>query len=120
MYLETPPRVIDAHVRFTLPPKLRRKDEATAWADTHKAGRHIDSFLEGPVFDADGNLLLVDIPFGRVFRVNTAGEWTQLTEYDGQPNGCRIHPDGRILLADQLRGLLHLDPTGQVHTVLGP
>ncbi|WP_433504873.1 SMP-30/gluconolactonase/LRE family protein [Pseudonocardia halophobica] len=120
MYLDTPPVVVDASPRFVLPPELRRKDEPSAWADAHKAGRRIDSFLEGPVFDADGNLHLVDIPFGRAFRVSPAGEWTQLTEYEGQPNGCRIDADGRILLADQQRGLLHLDPAGQVHTVLGP
>ncbi len=120
MYLDTPPQVIDATPFATMPAHLRRTGEPSAWADTHKGGRRIDSFIEGPVFDGAGNLLVVDIPFGRVFRIDPAGEWTQLAEYDGQPNGCRIDGAGRILIADQLRGLLHLDASGQVHTVLGP
>jgi gluconolactonase len=120
VFLDTPPAVVNATVRFTMPQKWRRPHEPSRWADAHKPGHQVDSFLEGPVFDSQGNLLLVDIPFGRVFSVDPAGEWTLLAEYDGQPNGCRIHPDGRILLADQQRGLLHLDTTGAVHTVLGP
>ena len=31
---------------------------------------------EPPALDAQGNLYLVDIPFGRVFRISPAGEWT--------------------------------------------
>ncbi|GAB2676984.1 SMP-30/gluconolactonase/LRE family protein [Saccharopolyspora gloriosae] len=120
MYLDTPPLLIDAEPCFEMPARFRRTEQRSAWADTHKGGRCIDSFIEGPVFDRDGSLLLVDVPFGRVFRVDPSGAWTQLTEYGGQPNGCGIDDEGRILLADQRHGLLHLDETGQVRTVLGP
>jgi len=40
-------------------------------------------------------------------------------EYDGWPNGLRIHKDGRIFIADYRRGLMQLDPAaGAVSTVL--
>jgi gluconolactonase len=67
MYLDKPPRVIDTRVFSRMPEKFRRKGERTAWADANKAGEPTDCFLEGPGFDAGGNLYLVDIPFGRIF-----------------------------------------------------
>lgn len=51
-------------------------------------------------FDRAGNLYVTDIPFGRVFRISPAGEWTLVTEYDGWPNGLKIHKDGRIFITD--------------------
>ena len=62
----------------------------------------------------------VDIPFGRVFRADPAGEISQIAEYDGQPNGLKIHRDGRIFLADYQNGIMLLDPaTGAVTKALG-
>jgi len=75
----------------------------------------MDSFLEGPSFALDGNLWVVDVPFGRVFRISPAGEWTCVAEYDGEPNGLKIHKDGEIYIADYKNGIMHLDPkTGAV------
>jgi gluconolactonase len=120
MFLDNTVTVLDAETFTSMPASLRRKGEPSAWADEHMGGQPMDSFIEGPSFDAEGRLYLVDIPFGRVFRVDQAGEWTLVTEYEGQPNGLKIHPDGRILIADQRRGLLRLDPAGGgVETVLG-
>jgi len=67
------------------------------------------SFLEGPSFDEDGNLYVVDIPFGRVFRVDPAGRFAVVAEYDGQPNGLKFAPDGNAYIADYKRGLVRLD-----------
>ena len=109
-----------AAVQFSsLPAKFRRTGERSVWADANRGGAAIDSFLEGVAFDRTGNLYVVDIPFGRVFRITPAGEWTQVVEYDGWPNGLRIGPDGRIFIADYRQGLVHLDPaTGAVSAVL--
>ena len=77
------------------------------------------SFLEGPSFDRAGNLYVVDIPYGRILRVSPAGEFAQVARYDGWPNGLKIHKDGRIFIADHLRGILVLDAsTGKVTPVL--
>ena len=75
--------------------------------------------LEGPSFDRAGNLYVVDIPSGRVFRVTADGRPEKIAEYDGEPNGLKIHRDGRIFIADHKQGLLLLDPaTGRVSVAL--
>ena len=75
--------------------------------------------LEGPSFDRAGNLYVVDIPHGRVFRISPGGQLDKVAEYDGEPNGLKIHKDGRIFIADHKQGLLLLDPaTGRVSVAL--
>ncbi len=61
----------------------------------------------------------MDIPFGRVFRISTRGERELVSEYDGWPNGLKLHKDGRFFIADYKRGLIVLDPrTGKVEPLL--
>ena len=114
------PVIIDAEVFTALPDALRRPGVPSYWAEKNRRGQAADSFLEGPSFDRAGNLYFVDIPFGRVFRASPTGEITQITEYNGQPNGLKIHQDDRIFLADYQNGIMQLDPdTGSVTKVLG-
>ncbi|WP_394367237.1 SMP-30/gluconolactonase/LRE family protein [Prosthecodimorpha hirschii] len=68
------------------------------------------SVLEGPSFDQDGNLYCVDIPWGRIFRIDPKGNWDLVVEYEGEPNGLRVHRDGRIFVADHRRGIVVVDP----------
>jgi len=106
--------------RFTSLPKKFRKQRHTEWSDANRQGAAVDSFLEGPSFDRKGNLYCVDIPFGRVFRIDPRGDWDLVVQYDGWPNGLKIHKDGRIFLADYKRGLMLLDPqTGKIEPLLG-
>lgn len=70
----------------------------------------MDSFIEGAAFGPDGTLHITDIPFGRVFKVSSEGEWSLLAEYDGEPNGLKFHPDGRAFITDYKNGLMELDP----------
>ena len=101
-----------------MPEKFRKKRRST-WADANAAGQELESFLEGPSFDRAGNLYVTDIPFGRVFRIGPQGEWTLITEYDGWPNGLKIHKDGRIFITDYKRGIVLLDPAdGKITPVL--
>lgn len=95
---------------FSRVPEKFRKNKKSAWGDANAAGIELDAFLEGPSFDRAGNLYVTDIPFGRVFRVSPQGEWTLITEYDGWPNGLKIHKDGRIFITDYRRGIVLLDP----------
>jgi gluconolactonase len=96
---------------FSRVPEKYRKNKTSAWGDANAAGMPLDAFLEGPSFDRAGNLYVTDIPFGRVFRVSPRGEWTLVTEYDGWPNGLKIHKDGRIFITDYKRGIMLLDPS---------
>jgi gluconolactonase len=109
MYLETPPRLIETSVFSAMPEKFRRNGVRTEWADANRPGNPTDCFIEGPSFDAAGNLFVVDIPFGRIFKIAPTGEWSLVIEYEGWPNGLKISPEGRILVADYRRGIMELD-----------
>ena len=88
--------VITAEVLTTLPDELRSHDH----------------LLEGPSFDRAGNLHCVDTRMGRIYRITPEGQWTVLADYDGQPNGLKIHRDGRIFIADRKNGVMVLAPEG--------
>ena len=119
MYLETPPRLIETKVFSAMPDDFRRKGVRTDWADANRPGQPTDCFIEGPSFDAEGNLYIVDIPFGRIFRIAPDGKWSLVVEYDGWPNGLKIGADGRILVADYRHGIMELDAgAGRMRPVL--
>jgi gluconolactonase len=117
MSLYPPPLALTAEV-FTRVPAQFRRPVRTSWADANRAGEAIDSFLEGPSFDRTGHLWVTDIPHGRVFRISPDGHWTLVTEYDGWPNGLKIHRDGRVFITDYKRGILLLDPASGAVTPL--
>ncbi|MCJ2070807.1 SMP-30/gluconolactonase/LRE family protein [Methylobacterium sp. J-030] len=103
------PETIETEVFTSMPQDLRRP-VVTDWAQANKGGHPVDCFLEGPCFDAAGNFHVTDIPHGRIFRIAPDGTWTQLAEWDGEPNGLAFHPDGRLLIADYKNGILSLAP----------
>jgi gluconolactonase len=114
-----PPAVIPARVLTRLPQSFRDARRSD-WCDANKPGHRIDSFLEGPTFDREGNLYVCDIPFGRIFRISPQLEWTLACEYDGWPNGLALHRDGSLWIADYRRGLLrHPREGGNPVPVLG-
>jgi gluconolactonase len=109
MYLDTPPKLIHAEMFSAMPENFRRKGVRTDWADANRPGATVDCFIEGPSFDADGNLYIVDIPFGRIFKIAPDKNWSLAIEYQGWPNGLKIARDGRILVADYMHGIMQLD-----------
>lgn len=114
MYLLHAPQVLELQT-FTTMPGIFRRQERSAWADANRGGQPTDSFLEGPVFDDAGNLYVSDIPFGRIFRIDAAGEWTQVAEYDGEPNGMKFIDAHTLLVTDYKNGLMRVDVrTGHV------
>ena len=112
------PELIEAKSFMRMPDEFRNKRH-TPWSLPNRQGVEIDSFLEGPSFDRDGNLFFVDIPFGRIFCITNRGDWEMVTEYDGWPNGLKIHKDGRMFLADYKRGILMYDPKkGEIEPIV--
>lgn len=105
-----PPPVIETDVFARVPEHFRIKGRTSKWAQVQRGGRPTPVFLEGPSFDRSGNLYVVDVAWGRIFRISPAGEFTLVIEYDGEPNGLKIHRDGRIFVADFRLGILLLDP----------
>ncbi len=107
-----PLQVIEARVLTRVPDQFRRK-QRTAWSDANKPGHEVDCFIEGPTFDRAGNLYIVDIPFGRIFRITPQLEWSLVVQYDGWPNGTAMHRDGSLWITDYRRGVLRLDPSSR-------
>ena len=105
-----PPERLTAELFARLPDRLRTNGRVSRWAQTQNPGRHADCFLEGPSFDRAGNLWMVDVAWGRILKLAPTGEFEIVTEYDGAPNGLKIHRDGRVFIADFHKGLLRLDP----------
>jgi gluconolactonase len=112
------PEILTAEVFARLPSSLHLTDRPSQWL----ADRHVKmhSFLEGPAFDREGNLWCVDLAHGRLFRVTPAGEFEVALEYDGEPNGLKIHRDGRVFVADHRHGLMvHTPGSGRIEVLLG-
>jgi gluconolactonase len=103
------PPIIETEIYARLPDELRIVDKPTPWSDA-RGGPPLHSFLEGPSFDRDGNLYCVDVCHGRIFKITAVGQWQVFASYAGNPNGLKIHRDGRIFVADHHLGLLCFDP----------
>lgn len=108
MFSLAAPQVRDLAV-FTRLPDRYRAPRQTAWSIANRGGHALDSFLEGPVFDADGNVFVCDIPNGRIFRIDPQGAWELVVQYDGEPNGMKFASDHELVIADYRNGLMALD-----------
>jgi gluconolactonase len=134
-----PPKVIETEVVAVLPERFTRAGSRPGRVSSRYARPQVDvdCYLEGPSFDRNGRLYFTDVPHGRIFRMAPSGEIDLVAEYDGEPNGLKIHRDGRIaglLPAEGFKGLNDLvfasngdlyftdqgktglhDPTGRVY-----
>ena len=104
------PQLIQTEVFAAVPRSLRKTTVPAERIAAGGGGIPAGSFLEGPSFDRAGNLYVVDIPYGRIFRISPHGKFDVVAEYDGEPNGLRVHQDGRIFVADHKLGIVLLDP----------
>ena len=109
MFLLEPPKVRETSVYSEVPERYRKRDTRSAWADANRGGHNVDSFLEGPVFDDQGNLFVTDIPFGRIFRITPGLQWDLVVEYEGEPNGMKFLDAQHLVIADYRNGLMVLD-----------
>lgn len=115
MFFLNTPEIRETEVFARLPDRLRRSGMRSDWADANRGGQPTDSFLEGPVFDGAGNLYVCDIPFGRILRIDPRGEWEQVAEWGGEPNGMKWLSERELLVADYRNGLMACDiVTGSV------
>ena len=95
-----PPPLVTAELFVQVPTPLRCIDRDTEWrggfAKTFK-----NIFLEGPVADKQGNLFVVDVPYGRILCINTADKSVEVAaSWDGEPNGLALRHDGTFAVAD--------------------
>ncbi|CAN7629458.1 SMP-30/gluconolactonase/LRE family protein [Phenylobacterium sp. LjRoot219] len=114
-----PPPCVTADVFTVIPEPICFGNRRSDWADAQINGAPTPTYLEGPCFDAAGNLWVTDIPWGRLLKITPGGEVSVGAEYDGQPNGLKFLADGRGLIADFKNGLMVFDPaTGAVEPYL--
>jgi hypothetical protein len=93
------PPVIEAQLYLRIPDEIRCIGKETEWRGGF-ARNFQDIFLEGPVADTLGNLYVVDIPFGRILKIDRSKNVTVAAEWDGEPNGLAPTADGDLLIAD--------------------
>jgi gluconolactonase len=110
----TPPKVIHTEIFSTIPNALLKPDPDNEWTRTQPLGSPKESLIEGPSFDKSGNLYCVDVINGKILKFTQLGECSVVVEYDGWPNGLKLHRDGRIFIADYKNGIMVLDPTTKV------
>ena len=80
---------------------------AQPWATVSNQGLQ----LEGPAFDRDGNLLLVEVSGGQVLKVDEAGKVEVVVSKNKRGSaGLAVHKDGRIFVA----GLGNFKNTGNL------
>jgi len=102
------PEIIQTEVFAEVPARLRKSGTPPERLAAGKTATPAGSFLEGPVFDRAGNLYVVDLAWGRIFKVDRKGAFEVAVEYDGEPNGLALHKDGRLFIADHKHGILYM------------
>ncbi|TKY84708.1 hypothetical protein EX895_005788 [Sporisorium graminicola] len=108
-FYPAPPEHI-AEIFCTIPESLRCTGQQTDWRGGSNPAS-LSIFLEGPTTDAQGNLYIVDVPFGRILKIDSITKRIDVeAQWDGEPNGLAITHDGYMLVTDYKRGLLLFDP----------
>lgn len=90
---------MNAELYVRIPDELRCIGKDTEWRGGFARQFH-HIFLEGPVVDDIGNLYVVDIPYGRILKIDPEKAVTVVAEWDGEPNGLAATDDGRLIVAD--------------------
>lgn len=60
------PENLETEVFARIPDSYRVHDGTSRWVDIQRQGTPMDCFIEGPSFDRDGNLYVVDIPWANL------------------------------------------------------
>lgn len=75
-------------------------------------------FPEGPAFDRNGNLFIVNIESGDISKITPEGQVKTFVNTGGAPNGARFHPNGDLYVADRQKGIITVSPDGKIRVVL--
>src|SRR4051794_21375771 len=105
-----PPTVVETEIFARLPNDDTEGTLDREWIEGQLSIMPPRGLLEGPSCDLKGDLYCVDVPRGRIYRINPGGVAQLFFEYDGWPCGLKIHKDGRFFIADNKHGLMILDP----------
>lgn len=104
------PKELEASVWVDLVSELGWTPRSNKWVEKF-VGKPTHSFLEGPSFDRNGNLYVVNFAFGQIVCISPNGVPAVVCEYDGAPNGLQVGNDGLIYITDRQNGIMRYDPT---------
>ncbi len=75
-------------------------------------------FPEGPAFDRDGNLFLVNVDTGDISKISPEGQVRTFVNTGGVPNGAKFHANGDLYVADRNKGIIVISPRGDLRIVI--
>jgi gluconolactonase len=75
-------------------------------------------FPEGPAFDREGNLFVVNVETGVISKVSPEGKVETFVNTGGAPNGAKFHLNGDLYVADRRRGILAISRSGNIRVVV--
>src|SRR5947209_7554237 len=76
-------------------------------------------YPEGPIYEPDGSVLVVEIAAGRLTRIRSNGSKEIVAQLQGGPNGAAIGPDGAVYICnDGGFSFLHIpNSAGKARTI---
>jgi gluconolactonase len=75
-------------------------------------------FPEGPAFDRNGNLFVVNIDTGDISRISPEGQVETFVNTGGVPNGAKFHTSGDLYVADRHKGIIAISPGGKIRVIV--
>jgi gluconolactonase len=75
-------------------------------------------FPEGPAFDRNKNLFLVDVDTGDISKISPKGHVNTFFNTGGAPNGAKFHINGDLYVADREKGIIAISPNGNIRVVV--
>lgn len=74
---------------------------------------------EGPLTTPEGDIYMVRPGAGEILRLATDLTLSVFANTGGKPAGLQLHADGSIWVADMLKGILRVDRSGHVESIVG-
>ncbi len=75
-------------------------------------------FPEGPAFDRDGHLFVVDVETGDISKISPDGRVKIFFNTGGAPNGAKFHANGDLYVADRKMGIIAISPSGEMRVIV--
>lgn len=75
-------------------------------------------FPEGPTFDRNGVLFVVDVDTGDISKISPKGKVKTFVNTGGAPNGAKFNPKGDLYVADRQKGIIAISPDGKIRVIV--
>lgn len=114
-------RMVVAALNNDLPPIFTNIPEAIIPAQII-AEFPVNTFLENIAVDTEGNLLITSYEEGKIYRVTTTGDITEVANTNGNAAGIVVDHQGNLLVAgathDKIATVFRIDHNGTVDSII--